>query len=1100
MTTFKILRSKLRLRALWLLPLIAGGLVLAATLFDPEAKVDPVGYVGAPAASLYNLSNTNVLPWTNTGATYTLNSLVKSPVNSKVYRRIVASSAGTTDPSLDTTNWALDTAQIFFTTFNSNDWTGNLLANTLNDTGAVSADNNWGTDGPAASIETLGAANRKIVTRDAAGSPIPFQWASLTQSQKDDLGAQTVLNFIRGSRADESPNGAGYRARTAGTGLLGDIIHSTPLHWSDGTNKTVFVGANDGMLHAFNAQTGVERFAYIPSLFINDAANASKLRDLTKNPYEHKYFVDGQLAARKFAANAALSRTEKSILVGGLGGGGKGLFALDVGAIPTGASTSAIETNAASKILWEVTNQGDFANLGHTYGKPALVTLPDGRAAVLVANGYNNGGNYGSSLFVINAYTGELIKEIKAGTGTAADRNGLSSPTAVDTNSDYKEDTAYAGDINGTMWAFNLSAASLAQANPQATALHTTDPAQAITMAPSIKAHPSGGRLVVFATGKLFTTADSTGTAGTAPHYAYGIWDRPSAFDANAALLEQTLFEVSYTGASPSIRVRTATAYVPNWTAGAANHKGWKTKLETTSPAIVGERVVGDGAFVTGDVFVFMTANPSVAATSTTLAVANWWMQLNALTGGANNATRFDLNADGQINADDQVSGANPVGRFWSNGVYSQFTRIAGNGTELLYSNYVRNSGTPDTTITTTTTDIEIGGGLGVAGGHFDVDAYYGSSLTGNNGKFKSQIHKHNYDDEFNVTGLNMRNASVADFNLINAISSTATQFKVIASNQYLSPAANLHLDGSPAYDKTSTAGYIPLKTYSTQADVTALQESLRTYTRANVNSLVVNLPVNAFTAKDWWGGALGLKADVRVGLHPTQTGCVKEGDSDDGGNMYQPVNPPARVLATATTALSATGNGSIPNPRSTGVRHNGALTIQVIKADTTDAQLELSVPGSPEYGWRVKSAHYATQVLAEYTVFWHHGNKKCYGVDGWTKTPAPDNAVCTPKDSTKCNPTPPGSDPTGKFGTGGSSERPPEGSTTTSVTNPDGSTTTTVVTIKHNDDGTYTTTTVKTTVKTVPGTTVLTTEPPCQGCGAPTLTTGRVNWRELRR
>ncbi len=174
------------------------------------------------------------------------------------------------------------------------------------------------------------------------------------------------------------------------------------------------------MLHAFNAVTGAERFAYIPSVLI------PKLPLLKVNPYAHKYFVDGQLAARKYDT--------QSILVGGLGGG-MGLYGLDITAVPTS------ETDAATKILWEINNaSAGFANLGLTYGTPVLIILPNGTNALVVSNGYNNGctnacnsganiaGNGHATLFIINPVIGAKLGEMDTGSGSTTSPNGLSSP------------------------------------------------------------------------------------------------------------------------------------------------------------------------------------------------------------------------------------------------------------------------------------------------------------------------------------------------------------------------------------------------------------------------------------------------------------------------------------------------------------------------------------------------------------------------------------------------------------------------------------------------------------------------------------------------
>ncbi|MDP3843380.1 MAG: PilC/PilY family type IV pilus protein [Oxalobacteraceae bacterium] len=992
------------LTALVLLPTMLGLMtVFAAASFDPDTQ--PIGYVGQPA----------------------------------VTSNIVTSGS----------------ERLYAIDYSSVDWTGNLHSYQLSGAGAISDLDDW--DGGAA--EQLDAQNpdtaRKIVTWSGSAG-IPFRWNSLSTgaaSQQTDLGSSAVLDYIRGVRTNETTNGGTFRPRNS---VLGDIIHSTPVYWNDGTNQTVFVGANDGMLHAFNADDGTERFAYVPSILI------PKLSALTNVSYIHKYFVDGRLAIRKFGS--------QTILAGALGAGGKGLFGLDV--TNTAASS---ETDAASRILWEITNTGinstdsaahsptstDFANLGYAYGAPTLLTLPGGTSALIVGNGYNS--TVGTaSLFLIDPVTGALIEEIDTDSGSSGSPNGLSSPSFWDSNGDGKMDIAYAGDIDGNLWKFSL-------VSPYAVSLlHTTSPAQAITMAPGIKAHPLGGQMVTFVTGRMLTAADQTDTA---THAAYGIWD--GAPVGNVTLLAQTLTEATYTGVTPSVRVRTASNTAPDWDL----HKGWKTALP-----IGGERVVGDGAYVTGSAFMFMSTNPTVSP-NTAPPGENWWMQLNALTGGDNGVVLFDLNKDGAFTAADQVgSSLNPVGRNMGGGVRSQLIALSASGFDVYQANYDKNGAAPPVTT---------GDDRGVAGGHFDQDMYYGANLTtpGRKG-LQSVTHIHEYDDMYDVTGVNMLDASRTEFDLANAIPSTSTAFKVLAQNQYLSPAAKIHIHGSPSYVYNVDQGYTPIKNFITSATLD-LTTDVPTYTRANIDSLAINMPVDAFAPKDWWGGALGLPADVRVGLHPTETSCVRWGG--DTGNMFKPVIPPSSV--------TTSGNGT--SSTTTGVRHNGALVIQIIKDTTPNSAIEMSVPNHPEYGWRVTSANFGTYVLAEYTTFWHDG--VCYGEAGWSKVLAMDTKTCganetaTTKICKVSESSASGTDPhIGSFGSG-------DGSTTT------GSTTTTVVT---NADGSITITVVVTNADGTTTTTVTTVTPGIETGGAVNssgainangeiggqLPFGRINWRELQQ
>jgi hypothetical protein len=185
--------------------------------------------------------------------------------------------------------------------------------------------------------------------------------------------------------------------------------------------------------------------------------------------------------------------------------------------------------------------------------------------------------------------------------------------------------------------------------------------------------------------------------------------------------------------------------------------------------------------------------------------------------------------------------------------------------------------------------------------------------------------------------------------------------------NQYLNPAAKLSVGG---------LDYVNVKTYgnlASETNATSLLNGLASYTRWDVSTLIFNLPMDAFKSKDWWqdGGQL------RAGLIPTQTGCVNHVNKN--GEMFN------------SEATGKDGNKFIAGmigPQ--GERFDGALTIQIIKPNTPATALELNGP-DVRYGWRVKWNKFSEYVLAEYTTFWHHPNKACYGDDNWVPDPPED-------------------------------------------------------------------------------------------------------------
>jgi type IV pilus assembly protein PilY1 len=658
-------------------------------------------------------------------------------------------------PTPSGNNVASGTAKMYTIDYNATNWSGNLHSLPLSVGGAVSATDDW-VGGAAAKIDAQSnPSNTRYIFTMKSGVGVPFQWAQLStgpggqQAALDPASFATtatsspIVNYIRGSNVGE---GTTYRTRAS---RLGDIIHSTPVYLDDGTNKTVFVGANDGMLHAINAVDGTERFAYIPSMLIPE------LSKLTGTSYSHRYYVDGRFSVKKYAAP-----TNKTILVGALGAGGKGLFGLDVS-----NAAAASESDAAAKVMWEITNaSAGYSDLGDTYSAPSLITLPNGTPALVVGNGYNNTGSNGHAwLYLINPSNGALIYAFDTGSGTPGSPNGLSSPSVWDRDGDGKVDTAYAGDIDGNLWKFSLVSPYTV------TSLYTNSAgaSQAITMAPSLKtfvdiANPSlRGVMVNFVTGRMLTSADASNTAG---HFAYGIWDGAPA--ANNLLLEQTLTEVSYTGVTPTIRVRLASDNPADWTDGTGHHKGWKTPLP-----LGGERVVGDGAFVTSGVFQFFSTNPTISPNALPPG-ENWWMQINAMTGGATDTTHFDLNTDGQFNSSDQVTGKDPVGREMGGGVRSQLIALSANGFDVYQSNFDKNNAPPPPPPVVTTTNTVTTGDRGISDGHFDFDVYcYTNCADGLNASPGSVqrstnhtdsteglnwSHMHEYDDIYDKTGVNL--------------------------------------------------------------------------------------------------------------------------------------------------------------------------------------------------------------------------------------------------------------------------------------------------------------------------------------------------------
>ncbi len=218
-------------------------------------------------------------------------------------------------------------------------------------------------------------AQRLIITRrDDTGQAVAFaQFSDLSPAQQQYLGDQATLDYLRSDRSLEGTRFRvrSYRDATGNTmhSSLGPIIHSNPLYAGD-TPARIYVGANDGMLHVFAAEDSHEMFAYVPGMIFRQLA---ALADTTGQP--PPYSVDGALTTGSVQFHDGTIHT---LLVGALGAGGQGLFALDVS-----HPDVLDEADALHSLLWEFSDRDD-AELGYSYAAPQLAQLDYGRWVVLV--------------------------------------------------------------------------------------------------------------------------------------------------------------------------------------------------------------------------------------------------------------------------------------------------------------------------------------------------------------------------------------------------------------------------------------------------------------------------------------------------------------------------------------------------------------------------------------------------------------------------------------------------------------------------------------------------------------------------------------------
>jgi len=616
------------------------------------------------------------------------------------------------------------TSTLYQVQFNSTDWTGDVLALAIDSGGNIASSATWDAQ---AQLDKQSASSRTILTyNDTTNAGIPFEWSDLSATEQgaletNPLGGtdsategQARLNYLRGDRSNEGKNGYKFRARGA---VLGDIVHSSAiyvgapgLNWPNtapfptasgatytdfktgsAKNRTpvVYVGANDGMLHGFDADTGDEVLAYVPSnLFSTTSDNG--LHFLTDPAYNHRYYVDLTPSISDAyihtSTDASGADSWHTVLVGGERGGGRGYFALDV------TDPSAFkESNAANTVLWEFTNQDD-PDLGYTFSHPQIALLNNGRWAAIFGSGVNVAGSANSGvgeLYIVyldgassgswtqctaaNKYTNCGYIKLSTGVGTTSDPDDVFTPALIDTDGNGTADRVYVGDSYGKMWVFDLSNsdpskwASAYKQGSTPVPLFTTSTGQPITTQPQVATNPqvtgsdagsnAPNMLVLFGTGQYIYDADKLTTNTQA---FYGVWDNGKSSGLTVSnLVQQTLSDVTPTATTTgTTTVRIATSNPVDYLGSSGTAKdGWYVDLGagvTNSPsADAGERVITDPVVRNGYVW-FNSLIPAPGGCA--FGGSGYLMSLDLGTGGDPGTSMFDLNGNNVVNTSDLVS------------------------------------------------------------------------------------------------------------------------------------------------------------------------------------------------------------------------------------------------------------------------------------------------------------------------------------------------------------------------------------------------------------------------------------------------------------
>jgi type IV pilus assembly protein PilY1 len=582
-------------------------------------------------------------------------------------------------------------------TFASARWSGDVEAKkvTIDEADPTNGSRIWLASAqlPAASARNIFAFNVAAVSGTKA---VAFNWASLTDPMKTKLygattGGDNLVSYLRGDRANES--GGVFRLRTS---ALGDIVNSTPVLVKDqydgqydflpaaastgDTTKNaellaakgsyrrflsakklrpgqLFVGANDGMLHAFNDTTGEESFAYVPGAVLG------KMKNLSAIDYEHEYYVDGPTVEGDiYDAGASKWR---NVVFGGTGAGAKSLFAINVpvvpwtsGAAPT-AYSAAQSAPGAADVLWEISPAtAGFTDMGNVFSAPEYGVMRDGTWVLIFGNGYESAGKK-AQLFIVNALTGALIKAIDTQAGTLLSPNGLGGVRLV-RDAQKMIVAAYAGDLKGNLWKFDLSSnakgswdvafgGTVSVRNP----LYTTPTAEPITAAPSYVVHPLGGVMVLFGSGKLFEVGDAADASARA---LYGVWDKVAIGATSTTASERV------TTASTIVAQAFTTSALTGTTGGTffgltvvgvdyATKRGWRLPLTMAT----GQRLVDDPEILVGRVFMQTVSPATTVASCSASNLVRHGLVLDPFMSGVT-APTFDTNNDGLINVNDSAT------------------------------------------------------------------------------------------------------------------------------------------------------------------------------------------------------------------------------------------------------------------------------------------------------------------------------------------------------------------------------------------------------------------------------------------------------------
>lgn len=281
--------------------------------------------------------------------------------------------------------------------------------------------------------------------------------SALGDAAMSDAARDALIQFARG-----------YDEDGAARHQLGDIMNSKPVMMRDPAGKSyVLAGSNEGYLHAFDTQTGVEKWAFMPSVLLKNLT-ALQENKLTK---QHLYGVDGPLTVWYDDKNkdGQIKDDDKIYVYFGLRRGGSAYYALD------------ITDMSAPKLAWQFdsTTPG-FNNLGESWSKPVLAKMRVADASASSGNVLKEvlviGGGFdpvlenedpaarlthsiAQDVYIVDVHDGSLIWSLRTDVLSAATDLKHSIPgdiRVLDMDRNGALDRLYFGDTGGNVWRVDM--------------------------------------------------------------------------------------------------------------------------------------------------------------------------------------------------------------------------------------------------------------------------------------------------------------------------------------------------------------------------------------------------------------------------------------------------------------------------------------------------------------------------------------------------------------------------------------------------------------------------------------------------------------------